>query len=736
MYDASLDAFAPNRWNLNLYPTWGSARGLRTYGFATQRSRHFTYDWNPPTGMPSRRYPRLNWFGFQVNERYYRHLALEFEDQSIQESMALEEVAVTGRAPARKEAALAYSADAVEVQQDNTTAGVAGEPPAPPETQAPPPPPPVRTNLDETVFFFPRLMTDADGNVVIRFTMNEALTRWNFLTLAHTTDLKVGTSLREVVTQKELMVLPNPPRFFREGDEIEFTAKVVNLSERTLSGNAELQLVNPLKTVPVYKWLDNPQFNQHFRVKPGQSARVAWRFRVPEVSEVPLIEHTVLAVAGDFSDAERSVAPVLSNRMLVTESMPLPIGGKEEKTFTFERLRDARSPTLRHHALTLEFTSNPAWYAVQALPYLMEFPHECSEQLFNRFYANALAGSVANAHPKIRAVFEKWRDYQPDALLSNLSKNEELKSALLEETPWVLHAQSEEQQKRNIALLFDLNRMSYELENALAKLQERQLPGGGFAWFPGGRDNWYITQYIVEGMGHLDRLGVRRITDDDATWSMVRDAVRYCDERIVEHYETLERRVEEGHTSWDKDHLDPIAIHYLYARSFFLEDLSAQAATGTEKPGRSAKYLPLEGKARTVFDYYLGQAEKFWLGKGIYQEGMLSLALHRLARGATVEKMIASFKERALQDEERGMYWKYPSGWWWWQMPIETHALMIEVFEEAARDPEAVHRLKVWLLKNKQTTHWKTTKATAGAVYALLMSGENWLLEDEPLQIR
>ena len=105
-------------------------------------------------------------------------------------------------------------------------------------------------------------------------------------------------------------------------------------------------------------------------------------------------------------------------------------------------------PTLRHQGLTLEFTQNPAWYAVQALPYLMEYPYQCTEQVFSRFYANALATSVANSHPKIKSVFDKWRDYDPDALMSNLSKNQELKTVLLEETPWVLQAQSEELQKK------------------------------------------------------------------------------------------------------------------------------------------------------------------------------------------------------------------------------------------------------------------------------------------------
>ncbi len=740
MYDASLDEFAENHWSMNLFPTSYPARGLRAKGFSTDRGRIINWVNQAHSAYPSRSYRHLNWFHFDFygGRRYLLKSKMGY--------------AMAREAPPSPEAEMA-AADHIGEEESEASAngGIAHQK----ETSAKEgglleetkdqennfaksdfKEIKVRTNLKETVFFFPNLMTDSEGNVLLKFKMNEALTRWKFLALAHTKDLKTGTTQREVITQKDLMVMPNPPRFFREGDEIEFTAKVVNLTDKPLSGNAQLQLVNPLNSLPVFKWQDNPQFNQNFTVEGGQSARLAWRFKVPDASEVPVVEHTVLAAAGNFSDAERSTAPVLSNRMLVTETLPLPVRGKESKKFAFKNLKNNHSSTLKHQGLTLEFTSNPAWYAVQALPYLMEYPYDCTEQIFARYYANSLASSVANSHPKIKAVFEQWRTYQADALESNLSKNEELKSAVLEETPWVLQAQSEAQQKKNIALLFDLNRMSYERENALAKLAERQMPNGGWAWFPGGRDSRYITQYIVEGLGHLDKLAVADVQENLTTWRMLKDAVRYIDARMVEQYERLEEMIKEGKAKWEDDHLDNMAIHYLYTRSYFLIDRSALAnASGDNPTDRGKKYIALDGKIEKVFDYYLRQSEKYWLKKGMYQEGMIALALHRMGRGQTPAKMVKSFKERALHNDEFGMYWKYPSGYWWYQLPIETHSLMIEVFEEVANDAVAVDELKIWLLKNKQTNHWKTTKATSSAVYALLMSGENWLLEDQAVDI-
>ncbi len=715
MYDASLDAFAANSWSMYLYPSSWHQIQYRAHAFRAVSDISLSYfDYFYDYSDVNRIYPSLQWFG------WYSSYPVMY-DRAVLSAAPEVEMMKAGREQA--EAELAPSPYKAEVPEETIQPQSVGEPLK------------VRTNLNETVFFYPNLMTDANGNVFIKFKMNEALTKWKFLGLAHTKNLEVAAMTKEVVTQKELMVVPNPPRFFRELDEIEFTAKVVNLSNKPLSGNAQLQLINPLESMPVYKWEDNPQFNVNFRVEPGQSTGVAWRFRVPEVTDVPLIEHTVVAAAGDFSDAERSTAPVISNRMLVTETLPLPVRGNQTREFVFKSLQNNQSATLRNHRFTLEFTQNPAWYAVQALPYLMEYPYDCNEQIFSRYYANSLASTVANSHPSVKGVFDRWRSYEPDALLSNLSKNQELKSALLAETPWVLQAKNEEQQKQQIALLFDLNKMSYEAEQSLSKLAERQMPSGGWAWFQGGPDSWYITQYIVEGLGHMHKLGVTDLHRNPTSWQMTKQAIQYCDDKLAGEFEHLQKQVELGRAKWEDDHLSYLIAHYLYMRSFFIEDKSVQNNTGNLSPEKSGTHVPVQGKALEAFQYYLGQAEKYWLNKGMYTEGLLALALHRTGKSQTSNTIVKSLKERSLKSEEMGIYWKYPSGYWWYTAPIETHSLMIEVFNDVAKDKAFVEELKVWLLKNKQTNHWKTTKATASAVYALLLTGDNWLLESTPLDI-
>ena len=573
-----------------------------------------------------------------------------------------------------------------------------------------------RTNLNETVFFFPQLETDSSGTVIIKFTMNEALTKWKFMAFAHTKDLKYAQVEKEVVTQKDLMVMPNPPRFLREGDHFTFTSKVSNLTDKELSGAAQLFLYDAVTMKPIDTQLMTTNAQVSFTAKKGQSALVTWDLVVPE--GISAVDYKVVASAGNFSDGEEAALPVLSNRMLVTETMPIPIRGGQTKDFRFEKLisQSNGSTTIRNQKLTLEFTANPAWYAVQALPYMMEYPYECSEQTFSRFYSNSIATNIANSTPKIHAVFEAWKTQTPDAFLSNLEKNQDLKNVVLTETPWVLEGQDESDRKRRVGLLFDINHMADEEERTLSKLEKMQVSNGGWPWFDGEPDDRYITQYIITGMGHLVHLGVVNMQNDRRCSNMVTNGIHYLDHRIREDYEWI--------LKWDKDginddHLDYLAIQYLYARSYF-------------------KDIDMSSRDKEAFDYFFGQEKKYWTKQSRYMQGMIALAQFRYdaAKSTTANDVMKSLGETALHSDEMGMYWKENSGgYYWYQAPIETQALLIEAFKDVKNDTKSVDEMRVWLLKNKQTNDWKTTTATAEACYALLIDGTSWLATESDVSI-
>jgi uncharacterized protein YfaS (alpha-2-macroglobulin family) len=451
-----------------------------------------------------------------------------------------------------------------------------------------------------------------------------------------------------------------------------------------------------------------------FTTKKGQSARLAWNIVIPE--GVGAVTYRVVAKAENFTDGEEMALPILTNRMLVTESMPLPSKGIGTKDFKFTKLiNSSGSSTLKHHKLTLEYTSNPAWYAIQAMPYMMEYPYECAEQTFTRYYSNSLASSIVNSSPKIKAVFDNWKQQSPEAFMSNLEKNQELKSLLLQETPWVLNSQDEGERKKRIALLFDLNKMDNELTKAMRKLQKAQVSNGGWPWFPGMPESRYITQHIITGMGHLDNLGVKNVRENAEVWKMVKKGVGYLDARLLEDYEWTKKHYP---NSMNEQHIGQLQIQYLYARSYF-------------------KDLPMNSKLKEAVAYYQEQAKKYWMKFSIYTEGMIALEAHRFGIEKLPQQVLASIKERSILHEELGMYWKdNVGGYYWYQAPIETQALLIEAFDEVNNDETAVEDMKVWLLKQKQTTDWKTTKATAEACYALLLRGTELLANDEMVEIK
>ena len=576
-----------------------------------------------------------------------------------------------------------------------------------------------RKNLNETAFFFPHLLSDSEGRVKLEFTMPEALTKWKFLSFAHDAQLRGGLLTDTAVTAKDLMVQPNPPRFLREGDELEFTVKVTNQSATRQSGTVRLSLSNARTAKSIDAYLGNATTDQAFELAAKESHSFSWRLTVPDNSSGGAIGYKAVGSTGRVSDGEEGLLPVLVRRTLVTESLPLPIRGPRPgvpgapKEFKFDRLlKSGQSKTLQSQSLTVQMVSNPSWYAVMALPFLMEFPHECYEQTFNRLYANTLARHIANSDPKIHRVFEQWRG--TPALDSPLEKNQDLKSVLLEETPWVRQAQSESQARRNVGILFEDNRLNDETARALKKLAEGQSQNGAWPWFPGGPPNEYITLYITTGFGRLRHLGVK-LDMQPAFKSLAR-----LDGWIDEIYREILRT---GHK--DDNHLSATIALYLYGRSFFLEDRPI-----APRPG-------VPGAPKEAVDYFLGQARKHWLALADRQsQAHLAVALKRFADKPAAQGIMRSIKERSVSDEELGMFWRDTElSFWWYRAPIETQAMMIEAFDEVMDDQKAVEDCKVWLLKQKQTQDWQTTKATADAVYALLLRGSNALASDELVEV-
>jgi TonB-dependent SusC/RagA subfamily outer membrane receptor len=560
-----------------------------------------------------------------------------------------------------------------------------------------------RKNLTETAFFYPNLKTDAKGKVSFNFTSPEALTAWKLRLFAHNKEAVSGYLEKSVITQKELMVTPNFPRFFREKDSIVITAKVANITNEAKTGIAILQLFDATTMQQIDVKMENANTVKNFKIAPFGNTTVSWKIYIPE--GIQGVQYKVLAKAGNFSDGEENILPVLTNKMLVTESIPIWVRENSKKEYTFENLKNNSSTTLRDHQFTLEYTSNPSWIAIQSLPYLMEFEHESAEQTFARFYANALASEIISSNPKIANLFETWRNN--GKLNSKLEENDELKSIILAETPWLNDAQNDEEKKKNLALLFDLEKMKNSQEVTFDKLKQKQNSSGGFAWFEGSPESEYITRHILAGLGHLSKL----YNNENITSKIKQIAatgIPFLDQKFLQYHKTRTEKLKPTEKLiWFNPYSD---LHYLYTRSYYLEN------------------YPLSDTLKKATKLYFETAKKEWLTYSLYEKGLAALTLNRFGEKETAKKILESLKETASNNEDWGMYWiANKSGWYWYQAPIETQALLIEAFAEITNDIKAVNAMKVWLLKNKQTKNWPTTKSTTEAIYALLMQGTDWL---------
>lgn len=553
-----------------------------------------------------------------------------------------------------------------------------------------------RTNLGESAFFLPVLKSQSDGAVTIEFTVPDSLTRWRILAFAHDQELRHGRLDVATITAKDLMVEPNPPRFVRAGDEIQWTTKISNASATRQTGTSRIAFENAFDESDITADLlvDAPE--QSFDLASGESIVLEWKLNVP--SDIDALIYRVTATSERASDGQEDMLAVLPRRVAVVESMEMPIRGAGQQSFVFKPLAGIiGGDDVDHRLLRLRVTSNAAWHAIFSLPYLMEYPHQCSEQTFARLYANSVASKIAGDNPRFRRVIESWRT--SGAIESPLMKNEDLRSIAIAETPWLAEGKSETQARSRLAGLFEQNRLDDEFARAWRDLTEMQRPDGSFPWFPGGPSNDYITLTIATGIGRMRAMGI----DVD-----VAPAIRswaYLDG-------VMNRRFKNHH-----NRIDAMTAMYLYGRSFVGDELA------------------IAPEYQVAFDHWVDQAARHWSSLPILSQSHIALAMHRGQRGDVAAAVVQSVMQHSVLDSEQGLHWPSTanSSGHWYQSPIETQAMIIKMLDEVAGDAASVEEAKVWLIKQKQAQSWPTTKSTTDAVHAILMRGKNPLRDTQPM---
>ncbi|MBP1617654.1 MAG: hypothetical protein H6Q14_1481 [Bacteroidetes bacterium] len=700
MYDQSLDKINPmSPWALSLSQKQSGIlaplyRLDNSFGLA-----HSYFNFNAKyLNVKEWSFDRFNWFDNYGNTLKFTPPVMIRGAATMARSMksedALNEVAVVGYGVQKKEM----------VAQDKNIANDKSEA----NNQSAPQ---IRTNFNETAFFLPQLRTNEKGETVISFTVPESNTTWKFRALAYDKNLNSGQLEASVVTRKELMVTPNLPRFVRTGDKTSVSTKISNLSDNAVSGKVRVEFFNPLTYEVVNLGMENAV--QSFDLAKDASSSASWMFVVPKDFDV--LGCRIVAESASFSDGEQHVIPVLPDKMLVTESLPLYIRGGQTKQFSFDHLLKNSSSTLSTKRLTLEFSANPAWYAVQALPTLSNPGNDNAVNWFASYYVNTLGTFIPKQYPRVGAMIQAWKQQggTKETLFSALQKNEELKNVLLQETPWVLDAKDETEQKQSLSLLFDLNRSQSLTSTATKKLADLQTEKGGWSWFKGFYPSRSITQYILYGFAQLTNLNAVEYGDD--VKQMQVKALNYLDVEIANDFANLKK--------YDKNWaaLKSISINqleYLYVRSDYRD-------------------IPVSKEAREAEKFYTSVVEKNWTSLGLYPQSLLAVLAKKNGNKLLADKIMASIREHATTTDEMGMYWaNNKSSVFFSQSAVAVHTFLMDAFKENGASALEMDNLKLWLLKQKQTQQWESTHGTLSAIYALLSNGSDWLASKGEVDIR
>ena len=580
----------------------------------------------------------------------------------------------------------------------------------------------VRENLNETAFFYPALESDNNGNVAIRFTLPESVTTWKFMGLAHDKEMRNGLLVDEAVAQKTVMVQPNMPRFLRDGDKATIVAKLSNTSDKKVSGNARMQIIDPETNKVVW------QKTQNYSIDAEGSAIVS--FDVSGLKEGIYI-NKVVAAGNGYSDGEQHYLPVLSNRELVTNTLPITLTEKGEQSFDLSKLFAGKDGKKVKNAddtkVTIEYTNNPSWLMIQALPSLSNPVNDDNAiSLMAAIYSNSIARYLMKSSPVIKQVVELWKQETASgdasgksnksgtSLMSSLEKNQELKNIVLNETPWMMAADKESEQKAKLINYFDETQISFRLTSQVAKLQALQNPLGAFSWWKGMDGSRYVTTAVAKMMARLNKMIGRQSNINPLFTS----SISYLQDEAAREVKEMKKQ-----EAKNRKNVRPSeeALNYLYI-------LALDGKKYTAAQNATVDYLVKNMAERTGEFTIAGKA-------------LAAVVLAKNGRKQKASNYLKSISEYSVYRPEMGRYFDTrKASYSWRNYKIPTQVAAIEAIQllgdeaDKAFSPEEtsakkiVNEMQRWLLQSKRTQAWDTPVNSVDAVYAF-MNGQESILE-------
>ena len=538
----------------------------------------------------------------------------------------------------------------------------------------------VRENMNETAFFYPALESDNNGNVAIRFTLPESVTTWKFMGLAHDKEMRNGCLVDEAVAQKTVMVQPNMPRFLREGDKSCIVVKLFNTSDKKVSGNARMQIIDPEINKVVW------QKTQGYKIDAEGSAIVS--FDVSGLKEGVYI-NKVVAAGNGYSDGEQHYLPVLSNRELVVNTLPITLHQPGEQSFDLSKLflnkEGKQAKGAEDAKVTVEYTNNPSWLMVKALPSISNPDEEDALSLMAAIYANTLSRHIQ------KTLNVNAKDIDDASGLASASDT-----------------------------------LQKKVNKYVALLKKLQNKDGSFSWWKGMSGSRYMTTAVAEMMVRLNAIVGRQ----SFTASMLSGAIDYLRQQTAREVKAMKedeaKAAQKAARNGKAYQATPseMALHYLYI----------VAMDGT--------CVKLKAPALNDMDYLLGKLKKMTGSLTIYGKAKAAVILALNYDYKTAADYLKSMEEYSVYREDMGRYYDTRKAYYSWRnYKIPTEVAAIEALQaldaqsiaaissasSAISKQQTIEEMQRWLLMSKRTQVWDTPVNTVDAVYAFMKGNEsNW----------
>ena len=720
LYDKSLDQLQKHQWSFQ--PTSYLAQPSTRWQCSEWGGLHFSAVQNyKQLAVPSFAWSRFDGTVYPVYKRMMRirgygkmayataaaAIAPKAAKSSSASIMAMTDALASDESALEEVVVVGYGVSKKALKTGSVTAANAEGAEADAEPQTEEPQVQIRENLQETAFFYPQLEADKDGGVVLKFTLPESLTTWRFMGVSHTVDMLYGSIDGEAVAQKDVMIQPNVPRFVRMGDDASISARIFNTGQQGVTGTARLLLINPETDKTVFEQ------SQPFSVEQGKTAAAVFNVPCSKFDDYSLLVCKVVAVGDGFSDGEQHYLPVLSDRELVTRTIPFTQHEPGTKTIDLTQLFPKNKSLTSHSSpltskLTVEYTNNPAWLMVQSLPTLGQPWERSAIEQAAAYYSNTLAKTILAQNPQAKTTFAQWKQEtgSEQTLMSQLQKDEELKDLVLAETPWVGSADREAEQRQRLADFFDENGINLRLSQNVEKLKKLQNGDGSFSWYPGMQGSTMVTAAVAE---MLTRLSVMAGPQQD-TKHMQAKALGYLGEEMVKLVDEMKKAEKKG--------VKPTFPTFTALRWLYISALDS-----TE----------LASKVRIANDYLIALLKKDILGQSIYEKALTAVILAKHGERQKAAEYVQSLKEWSVYTEEMGRYYDTPrAGYSWFDYKIPTEVAAIEAIQRVTpQDGQTLDEMRRWLLQEKRTQAWSTPINSVNAIYAFLFDRQNVLAAQE-----